>query len=574
MFKRLIFNFFSALCVVIVTIAPANAATACICPYDRLHSHDLIRKVRSDFSGEIQQRQALLGTKYNAVALVSIAKERLESAVFKSSEPDWSLVVRYVLLGHGYNKGVNPSLKASVDDLHILKSGYAISSAYRSARGDIRPIQAGQVHTTSSESIQGHVNALNQVAASVPGETRTWAEDICSIVDPISKGSKNETTIPEADLAGCHAIKVVKGAQGNPIAHVVSTSPIRNLAQAVAKEVGVDRHLAPQVTIDGVVYEKFITLFRTPADESMLSANPIACELKQHCGKYGDLTIKRLLDKAGELKTRQLLQNIDSDSIDELFLHHIITSADDSTPRNFLLQYANGKLRLVRIDYSASIFGASLPGCFHECFLATYLKDAALQPFGPRAQSLICTLSMPQRGTIWHAHPPEYFAAYRTRIQILKLMSEAGLFDKIPRADTMLFMCYINLRIDCNSFVHESFVDMYALNQHSTYEKMSSPQLSTLGAFLSVVRDNLRNYPKRVKITQTEHNHIFIQNAIEEMTEKLQETPVSGMKMPTIFIQRYMPLLKKGLQAMSAPCDYIPDLLGAVDKYAQTLLDS
>lgn len=120
---------------------------------------------------------------------MDIAKERLESGVFKPSDPSWELVIRYVLSGYGYSKGVLDTFslvgreKPTEADLHILKAGYALSSAYLKAQGEATPVQASQVFTQSAPArmIAAHVAVMNQTAASVPADVHALVGPVCQI---------------------------------------------------------------------------------------------------------------------------------------------------------------------------------------------------------------------------------------------------------------------------------------------------------------------------------------------------------------------------------------------------------
>ncbi len=50
--------------------------------------HQLVNKIKEQYATEITARQALLGTHYNVVALVDIAREWLELERFTPSDPN------------------------------------------------------------------------------------------------------------------------------------------------------------------------------------------------------------------------------------------------------------------------------------------------------------------------------------------------------------------------------------------------------------------------------------------------------------------------------------------------------
>jgi len=158
--------------------------------YDPLDArHQFVSQVKTEFDADITARKALLGTYYNAVALVDIATSRLESGVFKPSEPEWALVIRYVLLGYGCSQGVIDTTtavgreKPTESDYNILIRGYALSSAYLRAQGDATPAQASQVFSKSlSASMRaGHVAIINQMAAAVPAEVHAMVGTVCQV---------------------------------------------------------------------------------------------------------------------------------------------------------------------------------------------------------------------------------------------------------------------------------------------------------------------------------------------------------------------------------------------------------
>lgn len=166
--------------------------------------HQFIRGVRDTFATEIKDHQKRLGTNYYAVALVDLAKKRLEKKVYLPTEPNWSLVIHYALLGYGFTQGVidTSSLtgkeKPTETDMDILRQGYTLSSAYLKARNKNVPVQANQVFapTLSRTALEKHVQALNQAATLVSRPMYNSLREFCqkvSLIESLSEG------IPEAE---------------------------------------------------------------------------------------------------------------------------------------------------------------------------------------------------------------------------------------------------------------------------------------------------------------------------------------------------------------------------------------
>lgn len=68
-----------------------------------------------------------------------MAREHLEMENFKLWDPDWSVVIRNVLLGYGYRSGVlnvdalDMAAWPTAADLEILEKGHMISCAFLQA---------------------------------------------------------------------------------------------------------------------------------------------------------------------------------------------------------------------------------------------------------------------------------------------------------------------------------------------------------------------------------------------------------------------------------------------------------
>jgi hypothetical protein len=149
----------------------------------------LVRKIQERYADEIAARQALLRTSCNAVALVDIAKERLEQGTFSPSDPDWSLIIRLVLSGYGYQGGVDETLGISEQDMELLSIGYALSSAYQAARGNVSPLDIADVYSRSGDlaRFSGKIATLNQVAALVPEAVHVFAHETTTRFNSLSQ---------------------------------------------------------------------------------------------------------------------------------------------------------------------------------------------------------------------------------------------------------------------------------------------------------------------------------------------------------------------------------------------------
>ncbi len=157
--------------------------------------HQLVSGIKNTFAVEILERKTRLGTNYSSVAIVDFARERLESGNFTPSEPDWSLIVRYVLLGYGYKSGVidvdalTETSRPSAAEIEIMEKGWALSSAYFYARGIDCTVDASQVYTLSASPacIENHVQQMNQVTAAVPSDVHTAVQGVVNRLQELSK---------------------------------------------------------------------------------------------------------------------------------------------------------------------------------------------------------------------------------------------------------------------------------------------------------------------------------------------------------------------------------------------------
>ena len=173
-------------------------------PYDpNDERHRLVTRVRENYSSEIAAHQQLLGTYYHSIALIDLARQRLDAGTFGSSEPDWSLVIRDASLGYGYRDGVVDSTtltgaaKPKESDYTILRSAYGLSSAFLKAKGNAISIQPNQVYTKEARAavLVQYVNALNQVSLTVPASIHTKVRERLLLIATV-----NSLTIGMDDL--------------------------------------------------------------------------------------------------------------------------------------------------------------------------------------------------------------------------------------------------------------------------------------------------------------------------------------------------------------------------------------
>lgn len=157
--------------------------------YDPLDPrHKEILELKGAFRTEITDRKTRLGTAYSSVAIVDLARERLEAGNFKPSDPDWSVIIRNVLLGYGYKSGVididalDASARPTTADLEVLEKGHMISCAFLRARGMDVVVEILDVYTKSAPApyIENYVNTLNHVAVNTPESVYAAVEGVAS----------------------------------------------------------------------------------------------------------------------------------------------------------------------------------------------------------------------------------------------------------------------------------------------------------------------------------------------------------------------------------------------------------
>ena len=314
------------------------------------------------------------------------------------------------------------------------------------------------------------------IAFSALGSTHdsSWTQALRKAIESKSAPQK----IDRSELSDCSSISVITNPSGKALARK-ALGGLEEFAYKIAEELGLADHLAPKVSINGVRYEKFIRLFDTDTDEQTMASDSLALELKGICGKHGDLSVCRLAnhyketvgETHGIVATNRVLNLVDPASMDELFLHHIITSASDSTGRNFLLQYRQDKLQLVRIDYGDGIFGDDT-----KQFTGENL-DALSSRFTAKGREIIDKLSeLRPSAALWEAEvrknpiqAKKWKFVYSERVRALKIMNEANFFERHTRAQTMLALYYLGVRdqLDQRTGAQAtSFVDYYWASGH------------------------------------------------------------------------------------------------------------
>lgn len=161
--------------------ASAAAAASSVDPMATDPRHMLVKKVRVDFATEITSRQIVLGTSNSAVALVDMAREYLETAVdgpcdYIPLHPNWALVIRYVLLGYGYDKGVAETLKTSDAEQPILNQACAFSSAYLAAQEQKSAIRDEDIYGNTVD-VLAVIASLKKLVAAVPDDIQEFAKE-------------------------------------------------------------------------------------------------------------------------------------------------------------------------------------------------------------------------------------------------------------------------------------------------------------------------------------------------------------------------------------------------------------
>jgi hypothetical protein len=332
------------------------------------------------------------------------------------------------------------------------------------------------------------------IAFSALGSTHdsSWTQALRKAIESKSAPQK----IDRSELSDCSSISVITNPSGKALARK-ALGGLEEFAYKIAEELGLADHLAPKVSINGVRYEKFIRLFETDADEQTMASDSLALELRSLCGKYGDLSVCRLAnhyketvgETQGIVATNRVLNLVDPASMDELFLHHIITSASDSAGRNFLLQYRQDKLQLVRIDYRDSIFGDDTKEFEGENL------GALSSHFTAKGREIIDRLSeLRPNADLWKAEvrknpiqAKKWKFAYSERVRALKFMNEANFFERHTRAETMLALYYLGVRDQLDQrmgYQATSFVDNYWASGHYNLADNQGNNLTYVSMFV------------------------------------------------------------------------------------------
>jgi hypothetical protein len=152
--------------------------------FDTDPRHLLVRRVQTDYLDVIKQRKALLGTADDSVALVDIARERLEHVVtspadYDGSAPDWSLVIRSIVSGYGDKAGVDTTAVISEDEQSILCCGFALSSAYEVGKGKDGSLNPDDIYSPfgNKSGVLAYAETFNKIASLVPEEVYHFAAE-------------------------------------------------------------------------------------------------------------------------------------------------------------------------------------------------------------------------------------------------------------------------------------------------------------------------------------------------------------------------------------------------------------
>ncbi len=163
---------------IIFTLTFGGVTTSLIATEDP--REQLVNSVKERYAEAIEARQALLKS-YHCIALLDVAREYLERGVHTPADydpsVDWSLVIRYVLLGYGYD-GVSKTRAATPEERKLMLTSYALSHAYQVAKGNDSILKAEDVFKSGGDKcFSGHVAALNKIAEAVPEEVYAFARE-------------------------------------------------------------------------------------------------------------------------------------------------------------------------------------------------------------------------------------------------------------------------------------------------------------------------------------------------------------------------------------------------------------
>ena len=163
---------------IIFTLTIGGVSTCLIATEDP--REQLVNSVKERYAEVIATRKALLKS-YHCIALLDVAREYLERGVHTPADydpsVDWSLVIRYVLLGYGYD-GVSKTRAATPEERKLMLTSYALSHAYQVAKGNDSILKAEDVFKSGGDKcFSGHVAALNKIAEAVPEEVYAFARE-------------------------------------------------------------------------------------------------------------------------------------------------------------------------------------------------------------------------------------------------------------------------------------------------------------------------------------------------------------------------------------------------------------
>lgn len=407
----------------------------------------------------------------------------------------------------------------------------------------------------------------------------TPLEDCGAFVNELRERIKRRgyvTEISSENLCGARSIKVVFGRDGKPLACLGSERGVGGLVYSLTHRLGLGEYLAPTVTLldwgSPRHYQEFIRLFRTQEEERKTTGE-IAEILKAANGKkYGDLTLLRLNtyytpnpQNPNSTNSKKALNHLHPDSHDLLFLHHVIFSTPDATPRNFLLQYRDKQLHLVRIDYGDAML-ANI-----DCFIGEG-TEAALEPFGEKGMIILTHLSslFPENGSLpgwWNkvwtekkeseeeedgeveipkANKKLKFVLEQ-RLRILTTLHREGFFATATRADTIAAMAYIGLKWQLDQgeptypFMDSYFEDRggFVLPGDNLKFVSLAKKFLSLAKIFSDIRNHIARKFSRLKPVEID----FIKTAIQDWLGHENKLELPGIK-------EALPKLKNILQPL------------------------
>ena len=368
--------------------------------------------------------------------------------------------------------------------------------------------------------------------------------------------------IEREDLTECNPIRILCNKDGNPLARVDTNRGVTGLVCCLCDKFGLRDHLAPRFSPPGSeeVYEKFIRLFETKSEEETAKGE-IPDLLKTVRGSNGDLSLQRLTaycqtQKDGKIYSAAF-DTIHPDSLDDLYLTHMLLGLSDSTSRNFLYQYINGALHLKRIDYGDNLLSNSV-----SPFLGEKMKADQI-PFGEKGKKVIANLSLVNLDDIpWKDYAAVFHegrlekAEYnlKERIRILDRMHKNHFFDTGTHKETMTALYYIGLRwsIDQRIALEDTFADFYWCTYAFDHVSPLENPMCSLGNLLSFLKHTLNQNesvesPQKLKAIDDR----FIDNVLKDWKRHPNK-----LKLP--YLERLRgPDREKFLHDLLKPCESV-----------------